>query len=111
MLERGFMLNAEVMPSEGPMDKVDLFLPLPLGPDAAQRRGDENYNIVVRLKPGVSEQQAQADIDVIASGIRIKDKRDASYGMDVVGLQRQVVGDVHRSLLVLLGSVSLVPDR
>jgi len=53
-------------------------------------------------------QQAQADIDVIASGIRIKDKRGASYGMDVIGLQKQVVGDVRRSLLVLLGSVALV---
>ena len=90
------------------MDKVDMFLPLPLGPDAAQRRGDENYNIVVRLKPGVTVQQAQADIDVIANGIRIKDKRDASFGMDVIGLQQQVVGDVRRALLVLLGSVSLV---
>ncbi len=108
VLNRRFMLNAEVMPSEGPMDKVDMFLPLPLGPDAAQRRGDENYNIVVRLKPGVTVQQAQADINVIANGIRIKDKRDASFGMDVIGLQQQVVGDVRRALLVLLGSVSLV---
>ena len=108
VLERRFMLNAEVMPSEGPMDKVDIFLPLPLGPDAAQRRGDENYNIVVRLKPGISVQQAQADIDVIANGIRIKDKRDTSFGMDVIGLQKQVVGDVRRALLVLLGSVALV---
>ena len=108
VLERSFMLNAEVMPSEGPMDKVDIFLPLALGPDAAQRRGDENYNIVARLKPGVSVQQAQADIDVIANGIRIKDKRGASFGMHVIGLQNQVVGDVRRALLVLLGSVSLV---
>ena len=108
VLQRSFLLNSEVIPSEGPMDKVDVILPLPLGPDAAQRRGDENYNIVVRLKPGVSLQQAQADVSVIASGIRIKDKRDASYGMDVVGLQAQVVGDVRRALLVLLGSVSLV---
>ena len=108
VLQRGFMLNAEVMPSEGPMDKVDIFLPLPLGADAAQRRGDENYNIVVRLKPGVSVQQAQADIDVIASRIREKDKRDVTFGMDVVGLQKQVVGDVRRALLVLLGSVALV---
>ena len=97
VLDRSFMLNAEVMPSEGPMDKIDIFLPLPLGPDAALRRGDENYNIVVRLKPGVSLEQAQADINVIANSIRIKDKRDASYGMDVVGLQKQVVGDVRRA--------------
>jgi predicted permease len=108
VLERSFMLNSEVMPSEGPMDKIDIFLPLPLGPDAAQRRGDENYNIVARLKPGVSVEQAQADINVIANGIRIKDKRDTSFGMDVIGLQKQVVGDVRRALLVLLGSVSLV---
>jgi predicted permease len=108
ILPRSFMVNAEVLPSEGPMDKVDIFLPLPLGADAAQRRGDENYNIVVRLKPGVSVAQAQADIDIIASGIREKDKRDVSFGMDVIGLQEQVVGDLRRALLVLLGSVALV---
>jgi len=108
VLQRGFQVNAEVLPSEGPMDKVDIFVPLPLGPDAAQRRGDENYNIVARLKPGVTLQKAQADVNIIASEIREKDKRDSSYGMDVVGLQEQVVGDVRRALLVLLGSVGLV---
>jgi predicted permease len=108
VLQRSFMLSAEVMPSEAPMDKIDVFLPLPLAADVWQRRTDENYNILVRLKPGVSVQQAQADIDAIASRIREKDKRDASYGMYVVGLQEQVVGDVRRALLVLLGSVTLV---
>jgi predicted permease len=108
VLRRDFMLNAEVMPSEGPMDKVDVFMPLPLGADAVKRRGDENYNILVRLKPGVSIPQAQADIDAIASRIREKDKRGATFGMHVVGLQEQVVGDVRRALLVLVGSVSLV---
>jgi predicted permease len=108
VLQRGFLLNAEVMPSEGPMDKMDVFAPLPLGADAVKNRGDENYNIMGRLKPGVSVKQAQADIEVIASRIREKDKRDASFGMHVVGLQEQVVGDVRRALLVLLGSVGLV---
>ena len=108
VLRPGFLLNNEVMPSEGPMDKVDVILPLPLGADAAQRRGDENYNIMVRLKSGISVRQAQADIDIIASRIRIKDKRDRTFGMHVIGLQQQVVGDVRRALLVLLGSVALV---
>ncbi|HEV2489559.1 MAG TPA: ABC transporter permease [Candidatus Acidoferrales bacterium] len=108
VLQSGFMLNSEVLPSEGPMDRVDVFVPLPLGPDAVHRRGDENYNIVVRLKPSVSLQQAQADIDIIGTRIREKDKRDISFGMDVVGLQEQVVGDVRRALLLLLGSVALV---
>ena len=108
VLGRDFFLNSEVMPAEGPMDRIDVFLPLPLGPDAAQRRGDENYNIIVRLKPGVSMAKAQADVDVIAAQIREKDKRDRTFGMTVIGLQDQVVGDVRRALLVLLGSVALV---
>ncbi len=108
VMQRGFLLNAEVMPSEDPMDKVDVFLPLPLAADAATKRKDENYNIVVRLKSGVSVQQAQADIDIIASRIREKDKRGSSFGMHVVRLQDEVVGDVRRALLVLLGSVALV---
>ena len=38
VLRRDFMLNSEVMPSEEPMDKLDVFLPLPLAADAAQNR-------------------------------------------------------------------------
>ena len=108
VLQGSFMLDAEVMPSETPMDKMDIFAPLPLDAEAEKNRGDENYNIMARLKPGVSLQQAQADLNVIASRIREKDKRDASFGMHVIGLQEQVVGDVRRALLVLLGSVGLV---
>src|SRR5438309_8793096 len=37
VLQRGFMLDAEVMPSETPMDKMDVFAPLPLGADAVKR--------------------------------------------------------------------------
>ena len=108
VLQGSFMLNAEVMPSEVPMDKMDIFAPLPLGADAEKNRGDENYNIIVRLKPGVFVPQAQADLGVIASRIREKDQRDASFGMHVIGLEEQVVGDVRRALLVLLASVGLV---
>jgi putative ABC transport system permease protein len=90
------------------MDKVDIFLPMAMDAKFLDRRGDENYNLLARLKPGVSVAQAQADVDVIASRIREKDKRDRTFGMSVVGLLDQVVGDVRRALLVLLGSVGLV---
>jgi predicted permease len=108
VLTRDFSISAEAMPSEDPMDKADLFLSMPLGPDALANRGDENYNIVVRLRRGVTVAQAQKDVDAIAARIRVKDKRDRTFGMWVVGLQDQVVGDVRRALLVLLGSVALV---
>ena len=108
VLRPDFMLNSEMMPSEGPIEKVDIFVPLPLGADAAKNRGDENYNLMARLKPGVTVAQAQADVDLIASRIREKDKRDRTFGMTVIGLQEQIVGDVRRALLVMLGSVALV---
>ena len=108
VLVPGFSIDTEAMPAEEPMDKVDVFLPLQLSAKAAQNRGDENYNLLVRLKPGVSVQQAQADVNIIADHIREKDKRDRTFGMHVTGLQEQVVGDVRRALLVLLGSVTLV---
>jgi predicted permease len=108
ILQRGFRLSGEVMPAEGPMDRVDVFRPLPLGADMTSRRTDENYNILVKLKPGVTLQQAQADLNVMASRIREKDKRGESFGMHITLLQDEVVGDVRRALLVLLGSVALV---
>ncbi|HEV2417555.1 MAG TPA: ABC transporter permease [Terriglobia bacterium] len=108
VLSPKFYLNSEVMPAEGPMDKIDVVLPLPLGAGAEQNRRDENYNIMVRLKQGVSLSEAQTDVDVIAARIRKKDRRDRTFGMSVVRLQDQVVGNVRRALLVVLGSVIVV---
>ena len=103
-----FMLNDEVMPTVASIRQMDVFLPLPLGADAVTRRGDENYNLMARLKPGVTVDQAQADISVIAADIRTKDKRDRTFTISVVPLLEQVVGNVRRAVLVLLGSVALV---
>src|SRR5947207_9990294 len=76
VLRPEFSLNHEVMPTVNSIDRMDIFVPLPLGADLLKRRGDENYNILARLKPGVSTTQAQADVDIIAGRIREADKRD-----------------------------------
>ncbi|HEY6329653.1 MAG TPA: ABC transporter permease [Blastocatellia bacterium] len=108
VLDRSFVLNHEVMPTVGGIDKAEIILPLPLSGDPSQRRGDENFNIMAKLKPGVTPRQAQADIDVIAGNIREKDKRDRSFTISVVPLLDQVVGKVRPVVLVLLGAVVLV---
>jgi predicted permease len=108
VLRPEFRLNHEVMQTVSNTDRSDIFLPLPLGADAVNRRGDENYNLTARLKPGVSFEQAQADISVIASRIREKDKRDRTFTISVVSLVDQVVGNLRRILFVLFGSVGLV---
>jgi predicted permease len=103
-----FLMNAEIMPTVGNIQQMDLFLPLPLGADAVNRRGDENYNIMARLKPGVTMTQAHADVAAIAARIRDKDKRDKTFTIDVVPLVESVVGNVRLALLVVMGSVTLV---
>ena len=108
VLDANFLLNAEIMPTVASTQRMDLFLPLPLGADAATRRTDENYNLMARLKPGVSMEQAHADVAAIAARIREKDKRDRTFTIDVVPLVESVVGNVRRAVLVVMGSVTLV---
>ena len=103
-----FLLNGEIMPTVASLRQMDVFLPLPLGADAVKRRGDENFNIMARVKPGVTMEQAKADVVAIAGRIREKDKRDRTFTIDVVPLVESVVGDVRLAILVVLGSVTLV---
>src|SRR4051812_38686795 len=108
VLSRDFLMNDEIMPTVSSIRQMDVFVPLPLGADAVKRRGDENYNLMARLKPGVTLAQAHDDVASIAGRIRDKDKRDRTFTIDVVSLVESVVGDVRLALLVVLGSVTLV---
>jgi predicted permease len=108
VLDANFLLNAEIMPTVASTQQMDLFLPLPLGADAVNRRGDENYNLMARLKPGVTMARAHADVGAIAARIREKDKRDRTFTIDVVPLVESVIGNVRRAVLVVMGSVTLV---
>jgi predicted permease len=108
VLRPHFQLNDELMPTVENIRRMEIFLPLPLGPEAVNDRLNENFNLVARLKPGVSVSQAQTDISTIAGRIREKDKRDRTFTISVVPAMEQVVGNVRRAVLVLLGSVALV---
>jgi predicted permease len=104
-----FLLNGEIMPTVASITEMDVFIPLQFAADAVTaRRNDENFNIMARLKPGVTMEQAHADVAAIAARIREKDKRDRAFTLDVVPLVESVVGNVRVAVLVLLGSVMLV---
>ena len=63
---------------------------------------------VGRLKPGVTEQQAQADLSAIAAQVQ-KQFPDSPYSaMTTRPLMTSVVGDVQQALLVILGAVAFV---
>src|SRR5215471_17052500 len=113
VLPQNFSLPQEVVPLLDGTQQADLFLPLPLAPSAAsQVRDHEDYNIVGKLTPGVSLQQAQAEMDTITARLRreFPENYPPNGGLtfSIVPLLEQVVGNVRRSLWVLLGSVSFV---
>jgi predicted permease len=109
VLERDFLMNGEIMPTVASIRQVDAFLALPFGPETqTKRRGDENFNVMARLKPGVTLEQARGDVLETAARIRDKDKRDATFTIDTVSLVESVVGNVRLAVLVLLGFVALV---
>jgi predicted permease len=108
VLSPGFRLNHEVIPTIAGIDKPDFFMPPLEEAKDPNNYGSENYNILARLKPGVTMKQAQADIDVIAARLRREKHRDRSFTISVVPLMEQVVGNVRTAALILFGAVSLV---
>jgi predicted permease len=107
VLSPNFRLNHEVIPTISGIDKPEIFMP-PSEEANDTNYGPETYNILGRLKPGVTMQQAQANIDVIAARLREEKHRDRSFTISVVPLTEQVVGNVRTAVLILLGAVALV---
>jgi predicted permease len=112
VLPETFSLPREVMPTLYGAEQSEIILPLPMPPKAAEIRTHEDYNIVGRLKPGVSVAAAQAEMDTITARLR-RDHPDVyppngGLTFSVVPLQEQVVGHARRSLLILSAAVGLV---
>ena len=107
-----FSLGYEVVPTVGAVEQADLLLPLPMTAEDAARQGDENYNVLARLKPGATIRQAQSELDAVTRGLeqQFPDYYPASrrFSFSVRPLLDQVVGDVRPALLVLLGAVGCV---
>jgi MacB-like periplasmic core domain len=94
VLAPDFILNHEIMQTIAGIEKMEIYVPLPLAADAVSKlRGDENYNLTARLRPGVTMAQAQADITILANRIRQNDHRSPTFTISVVSLNEQVVGD------------------
>jgi putative ABC transport system permease protein len=108
-------------------EPFQLWIPLALGETSAALGGYGEGMVllkaIARLKPGVTFQQAQAELQIIAQRIepggttatpggnprpRGEGRGRGDSVLTLVGLHEQVVGDVKGALLVLLGAVALV---
>ena len=77
---------------------------------ANQIRGRNLVNVVARLKPGTSLQQAQAEMEAIQARIA-RENPQINYDiftLRVVPLQERIVGNARRALLVLLAAAGFV---
>jgi putative ABC transport system permease protein len=100
----GFMPPGFQFPS-----KAELWTPLAPNERMRAARGAFWLPVVGRLKPGVTRAQAQADMDVIGKQLEQDYPNiNAGYGVNVVPLHEQLVGNIKWTLWVLLGAVGFV---
>jgi putative ABC transport system permease protein len=103
-----------VMPADFhyPDRETEVWIPLAFTPDLFEEnnRGSHFLNVIARLKPGVTAAQAQADLDTVTA--RLSTEHTSTYrggfSARVRALHEELVGDLRRAMLVLLGAVGLV---
>jgi predicted permease len=86
-----------------------LWLPLAPTPDQAADRGSHMLSVVGRLRPGVTRESGEAELDRIAHRIaRDVPGAEPGRGAALHSFSEDLVGSVRPALLVLLGAVALV---
>jgi putative ABC transport system permease protein len=100
-----------VMPASSlfPVKNVDVWVPV--APDApyATDRNSTWYNVVGRLKPGVSLEQARTDLATVQSRLGQQfPKTDGKLTVHISFLKAETIAGAGRSLWTLYGSVTLL---
>jgi putative ABC transport system permease protein len=88
----------------------EIWTPFPYSPDmwSESGRGERGYAVLARLKPGVSLEQAQADLSVIAAALAAEHPVDQGVGVAVKRLADSRAGALRSMLYLLMGAVSLI---
>lgn len=88
-------------------DTVDAWTPFTFSGNS-NNRGAHYVEGIGRLKPGVTAEQAAADFNGIMTELASQHEGDKDWTIYMVPLFQEIVGPVHKMLLVLLGAVGLV---
>jgi predicted permease len=81
---------------------VDYWTPLSFTPERWAQRNNHFLNVVARMKPGVTKERAQKDMDTIAARLQQQyPASNAKVGALVVPMQEDFAGDARNGLLVL----------
>jgi predicted permease len=88
--------------------RAEIWLPLPLVPDSRTGMGGF-LNVVGRLAPGATREQAQAELMVISRRIEAEfPSYSRDWGVNVIALHDATVRDVRLRLVVLFGAVGIL---
>ncbi|HUF48673.1 MAG TPA: ABC transporter permease [Vicinamibacterales bacterium] len=89
--------------------RPDLYRPLALSPASRQAMGSYYLGVVAKLAPGVTVEQAQAEMDAIAGRLEARyPQQRADRGAAVLGLREDLTERVADSLRLLQGVVLFV---
>jgi putative ABC transport system permease protein len=92
-----------------PERETALWVPWAMEPDQAAGRGDHYLTLVARLKPDVTIERANADLDSIAQRLSAEYPRtNEGLGFTAHALHRDYVGDLRLPILILFGAVAVV---
>jgi putative ABC transport system permease protein len=90
-------------------DRPDLWIPIRLTNDELASRRHYAFRPLARLKPGVTLQQADAEMAVIARRLAAQyPGTNTGMGIGIVPLKDQLFQDLRPGLLLLLGATSFV---
>jgi putative ABC transport system permease protein len=96
-----------IMPPHADLPRdVALWTPLALSERLWNNRGSHFLQVVARLAPGVTLEQARSSMEVLAESLRQEYPNDMEgFGVNVVPLHQDLVGELRPALLLLQGAV------
>ena len=95
----------------GLTDQAEVWVPFVMAGSAEELgdRGTRGFRVLARLRSGVHVEQAQAELDGISSRLaRSYSATNEARGVEVSPLEREVLSDFRKPLLVLLAAVGFV---
>ena len=104
----GVLPNSVRLPAFGNW-RDQIWVPLAFSAEDAASRGNHYLEVIGRMKPGVTVEQARAEMSTIAARLEKEYPQDNTrIGTVVNPLHEEIVGDMKPALLILLGAVAFV---
>jgi len=90
-------------------ESVDLWVPSMVRSTARTKHAHHYLGVIARLKPGLSVDHAQAELDALAGRMELQyPETNAGLGIRLVPLRTQTTGNIRPGLLVLFGATAFV---